>query len=101
MTLQVQELAYHRNGVSGEGFYVIRFLFNPDDEGIENFLAVVFDTPGQCAVIGLDRISTQGVKFAGGNSWRGDWFESELREAIKTMSTSGGTRIGSFCVPTD
>jgi len=113
----IQEIAYHRNGISGEGFYAVRFT--ADIEGIgkkeaafwnvpaeptqadANFLAILFDGPGQCAVICTDRIATHGVKFAGGNSWRGDHYEDELRAAIEALdgNTSGGIRVGPFCVP--
>ncbi len=102
MDIDIQEIAYHRNGISGLGFYAIRFRWQPDDaEGKENFLATLFDESGACAVIGLDRIDSQGVKFAGGNSWRGDHFEGELRKAIENGELSGGVRVGPFCVPTE
>lgn len=113
----IQEVAYHRNGVCGEGFYAIRFtadiedldpklveLFGNEQPGAgqkdANWLAILFDGEGQCAVTCLDLIAACGVKFAGGNSWRGDNYEPELREAIKTRQTSGGVRVGPFCVPT-
>lgn len=102
MDLKIQEIAFHRNGVCGAGFYAVRFRWTPDDSGVEeSFLGIVFDGPGECAIIGLDRIASQGVEFAGGNSWRGDRFEDDLREAIKQKwRGSGGTRVGPFCVPT-
>lgn len=94
--ITVIEVASHRNGVCGEPFHVIRFLWSPsrirqdvdpapsrDDAEPENFLAIVHDQPGFCSVIGLDRIEDMGVRFAGGNSWRGDHFESFLRNAIE------------------
>jgi len=100
--IDVQEIAFHRNGISGVGFYAVTFLWQPEDAtGKEMFLAIVFDEPGECAVVGVDRIGTCGVKFAGGNSWRGDRFEDALRAAIKEGPTSGGHRMGPFCVPTD
>jgi len=98
--LEIEEVAWHRNGISGVGFYAIRFLWQPDDARTkERFLGIVFDEPGHCSVIGIDRLSTQGVAFAGGNSWRGDRFEEDLRRAIENSPTSGGVRIGPFCVP--
>lgn len=111
----VQEVSYHRNGVSGEGFHAILFKSDigstseeeaktwnipaTDGEKGANFLAIVFDCPGQCAVICLDHIAKYGVKF-GGNSWRGDDYERELREAIKTTQSSGSIRLGPFAIPT-
>ena len=113
----VQEVAYHRNGIAGEGFYAVRFVadIEPSDgrEGDPptsgrkdaNWLAILFDGKGRCAVTCLDMIETAGVKFAGGNSWRGDVFEPELREAIRAATesgtTSGGIRVGPFIVPKD
>ena len=100
MDLKIQEISYHRNGICGEGFYAVRFLWTPEDEPQEeSFLAILFDGPGQCAVIGLDRIETVGVAFALGNSWRGDRFEEDLRRAIETERHTGGVRVGPFCLP--
>ena len=94
MNIDVNEVAFHRNGICGEGFHAIRFTYAPDGKP-EHFLAIVFDTTGQCAVIGIDRLSEMGVRFAEGNSWRGDYFEHELREAIKKAQTG---RVGPFCI---
>ena len=110
----IQEVAWHRNGISGEGFYAIRFLFDVDAVSdseaktwnipagpalkAAQFLAILFDEPGQCAVICLDAISEHGVAF-GKNSWRGDLFEDALREAIRTMPSSGSVRVGPFGLP--
>ncbi len=83
MELDIQEIAYHRNGISGLGFHAIRFRWQPEGaKNKENFLGILFEEEGSCAVIGLDRIESQGVEFAKGNSWRGDYFEPELRKAI-------------------
>lgn len=83
-TIKVQEVAYHRNGISGEGFHAVRFQWNAG-EGVENFVATVFDGSGRCAVLSLDRIAGDGVAF-GTNSWRGDAVEPELRLAIKNYN---------------
>lgn len=115
MVNTVQEIAYHRNGVSGKGFYAIRFT--ADMEGNDNpiwgaitpsrpnlnWFAALTDDPGECYVICLDLIPEVGVKFAGGNSWRGDRFEPELRAAVAAQgdATSGCIRMGPFSVPTE
>lgn len=102
LSISIQEVAYHRNGICGAGFYAVRFQFQPDDaDAPENFLGILFDGRGECAVLSLDRIATQGIAFAQGNSWRGDHFESDLRRAIETEPTSGGVRVGPFCIPTE
>lgn len=109
----VQEVSYHRNGICGNGFYAIRF--QSDIEGYDgkwggkphperkdaNFLGIVFDEPGSCAITCLDLIPEVGVKFAAGNSWRGDHYEPELREAIKTHESSGSVRVGPFAIPVE
>lgn len=84
MKLKIQEIAYHRNGVFGRGFYVVLFTAHgeTDSEG-HRFMGTLFEQEGQCAVIALDLVETCGVGFAKGNSWRGDHFEPELRKAIK------------------
>ena len=82
--LNIIESSFHRNGISGEGFYAVRFMWKPEDaEKPEAFIATLFDEPGCCAVLSLDRIDAYGVGFALGNSWRGDHFEGELRDHIK------------------
>lgn len=83
--IEVQEVAYHRNGMCGEGFYAVRFLWGVDG-GTERFVGMVFDGEGQCAVISLDRIEEHGVAF-GENSWRGDKVEKRLRKAIEERTT--------------
>jgi len=88
-------LEYHRNGVCGEPFYAALFTAEadiPDDPNRcreARFLGIVFDEPGQCAVICLDKIDTHGVEFGeGGNSWRGDLYEPALRNAIRKREAS-------------
>ena len=84
MNLKVTDIAYHRNGVSGAGFCVLRFVDWAEDlRRRENYLAIVFEEPGHCAVLSLDRLPVSGIDFGLGNSWRGDIFEPELRKAIK------------------
>lgn len=102
MELKIIESSFHRNGIGGNGFYAIRFQWKPEDsDSAENFLATLFDEAGSCAVIGLDRIPSMGIAFAQGNSWRGDHFESELRQHIKEHGTTTGIRIGPFAIGTE
>lgn len=115
---KVLEVSWHRNGVGGRGFYAVYFLADieavsdveaetwnlTEGEAIKDakWLAVLTDTPGECYVICTDLLATRGVRF-GANSWRGDRYEPELREAIKTTNdhTSGAIRVGPFCIPTE
>lgn len=92
----VRQVAWHRNGVGGTGFHAVLF----DNPGKGLMVAIVFDEPGCCAVLKVEPLSTAvGVAF-GENSWRGDVFESALREAIKVMPSDGSLRLGPFAMPT-
>lgn len=97
--IKITEASFHRNGIGGLGFYAILFEWQADDSyKPEKFLATLFDEAGACAVIGLDRIEKMGVRFAQGNSWRGDHFESELRKQLKDGAVTHGVRIGPFAI---
>lgn len=86
MNIKIKEYSYHRNGVSGNGFYAILFLHTPENSvKEETFIATLFDEPGSCAVISLDRLEKSGVRFAQGNSWRGDCFEDDIRKIIEDL----------------
>ena len=82
--LTILEVAYHRNGISGEGFHAVRFI--DPAEGNDVMLGIVFKEPGYVAVLsvnmlaGLDQEAT--VAF-GVNSYRGDVYAPALRRAIK------------------
>lgn len=76
----VQSVDYHRNGVAGEGFHVITFTMR-DGRERRPMVATVFATPGQIAVLDVGKLADGDVAF-GSNSWRGDDFEPELRQAI-------------------
>jgi hypothetical protein len=78
--IKVSEIEYHRNGISGEGFYAVRFTSRNCDESLD-FLATVFDRPGCVSVICLDYIAEHGVGIS--NKWRGDEFAPAIRKAIK------------------
>lgn len=74
---EVKEIAFHRNGVSGEGFYVVKFY----DRSVGDMLGIVFDEPGCVAVFNKYSLDLGDIGFAS-NSWRGDYFEPFLRKAI-------------------
>lgn len=70
---------YHRNGISGEGFWSI--LFNDSQEGLMH-ASLFRDDAGYCAVHKVSELVKQNVEFACGNSWRGDNYEDWLRRAV-------------------
>lgn len=77
MKPKIKKASWHRNGISGEGFWAIIF----DDYGNGRMIASLFDKPGYCAVYKLSEL--ENIEFAGGNSWRGDNYEGELRPLLK------------------
>jgi hypothetical protein len=81
--MKIEQLAYHRNGVCGQGFWTAIYTH---DDAPGRFLATVFPQRGNCAVINLDLIADYGVTF-GQNSWRGDTHETDLRAAIAIEET--------------
>ena len=79
MELDIDHIAYHRNGVSGEPFHAV--IFRDPDEG--RMVGVVFDAPHHVAVFQLDKLALGTVAF-GVNSWRGERYEPCLRRLIAT-----------------
>lgn len=84
---KIHQISYHRNGVCGIGFYAVLFdakVNTGDGERKQRMVGIVFNEPGECAVLAVEPLSDfeVGVKF-GRNSWRGDVFERELRDAIE------------------
>jgi hypothetical protein len=83
MDIKIEKVAHHRNGISGNGFYVI--LFNWREDGAtktRNMIGIIFHDRGDCAVLDVDETGKNNIEFAMGNSWRGDHFEADLRKAI-------------------
>jgi hypothetical protein len=77
--IRVIDTAYHRNGISGAPFHV--FLF--DDTGDENTrkVGILFEEPYHCAVLDVGKLAEGSIAF-GLNSYRGDYFEPALRNAL-------------------
>jgi hypothetical protein len=96
MNLKITSVAHHRNGISGEPFYV--FLFDDKGEHNDNMMAVVFplengefyavdqknrqEWNGRVSVFNVNELAKGNIGFANGNSWRGDRYEADLRKYI-------------------
>ena len=80
MQIKILNSAHHRNGIYGAPFEVALF----EDQGPEasRKVAILFPEPGYCAVLDLAKLAVGDIAFSS-NSWRGDVFESPLRQAIK------------------
>jgi len=83
--ITVKHIAYHRNGISGVGFYVA--LMDCPDAGE----VVVVRFPGaECRtavlsvpILASDKTPEDRIGFARGNSWRGDHYEEPMLAAIR------------------
>ena len=108
--IAIHEVAYHRNGIGGEPFYVCRFT-DPDVDGESiDFIATVFaprepkgveDKPAFGEPGWLDKMQAHGfhnpfvavlalnvlpeVAF-GVNSWRGDKYADAIYRAIEARA---------------
>jgi hypothetical protein len=87
---RVLSSAYHRNGVAGNGFYVVLFR---DDDGATK-VAIQFpeqDAEGESlpsmntAVLQVDLLAAGNVAF-GENSWRGDHYAQFVCNAGRDAS---------------
>jgi hypothetical protein len=80
------EIAYHRNGVAGNGFHVVLFAWkDPGQAEVRRMVATVFEEQGDVAVLDTAETMAGNIKFACGNSWRGDHFEAWLRAQIAAL----------------
>jgi len=85
--LTIIECAYHRNGVSGAGFHVVKFDYTDEDKQVLHMVGILFGKT-QCAVLDIDELQKGNIGFAEGNSWRGDNFEKQLRAYVKQAGQS-------------
>lgn len=89
--MHVKSIAFHRNGVSGASFHLVRFT---DEKGAE-LIASVFSSPGHVAVHDVHLAANDEIRFKY-NSWRGDWYERRLRAAIKNWDEDQDDNISSI-----
>ena len=84
MKIDIHQIAYHRNGVGGVGFYAVTFR---DKDEKREMVASVFPLEdgqtwnGMVSVFDINLLGKGEITF-GENSWRGDRYEPSLREAI-------------------
>lgn len=81
--IKITNIAYHRNGIIGTSFYAVLFHYKALGKQ-RNMLGIVFEEPHHCAFVCTDLLNDreQGVDF-GHNSFRCEFFEKEIRQAIK------------------
>lgn len=81
MSLNIDRIEYHRNGICGAPFHAI--LFHDHDVG--RMVGIVFDEPYHVAVLNIDKLFLGDIAF-GSNSWRGNRYEPLLRETIREFT---------------
>ena len=93
MKIQIEQISHHRNGISGESFHAVLFTSDENtnaDNSPRRMVASVFEAPGHVSVLDIAML-TYTVEF-GTNSWRGDCFEAQLREAIAAYETERASK---------
>ena len=87
--IEIEEVAYHRNGICGEGFHLVKFTDSVEGPMLGVLFAPDYDedgynpkSNGRCAIMQRDKLKDDVIAFMA-NSWRGDHWEDVLRQAIK------------------
>ena len=93
--IEIEEVAYHRNGVCGEGFHLVKFIDSVEGPMLGVLFAPDYDEEGEsvglrgsngrCAIMQRDKLNDGVIAFLE-NSWRGDHWEDVLRDACKDWS---------------
>lgn len=87
----ILSIDYHRNGISGVGFSVVRFTMKEEDKrSPTTMIGIVFSLTepekwnGYCAILRASDITEGTLRMhEDGAAWRGDHFESDLRKALE------------------
>ena len=87
MKLTVIDVAHHRNGVAGAPFEVV--LFKDRSCRGSRKVAILFEEQGHLPVLDVDQLAAGDIAF-GSNSWRGDDYEPDLKNAITAFSQRKG-----------
>ena len=83
MKLKIENIQFHRNGISGAPFHVVLFR-DFGDQGSHK-VGIVFDAEYHVAVLDVAKLASGDIAFAS-NSWRGDCYEPHLRNAIQSTT---------------
>jgi hypothetical protein len=79
--LKIKTVERHRNGVAGSPFDIVTFD-ERNGRKWDRKVAILFADKWNIAVLNVDLLAAENVKF-GENSWRGDNYENEMRQAVK------------------
>lgn len=79
--ITILEKSYHRNGIFGAPFWLVRFIGEGETGGRDELVAVLFREHHHCAVFN-PRLAADGIIAFGANSYRGDEYEHMLRPIV-------------------
>jgi hypothetical protein len=79
MKINTSNIAFHRNGICGAPFHVL--VFEDSGEDGSRKVAILFGERHYCAVLDVAKLAAGDIAFRS-NSYRGDYFEPHLRDAI-------------------
>ena len=82
MAIKIQKVAYRRNGLSAEGFYLIHFR-----DGKIPLVGIVFDSSRREIGAGECRVAVFDEKSVAPAQYRGDYYEPFLLAALKPYDT--------------
>lgn len=77
----ILDKAYHRNGIFGAPFWLVRFREEGETGEHAALVAVLFREQFHCAVFN-PRLAADGIIAFGVNSYRGDEYERVLRPIV-------------------
>ena len=89
MAIEIRDVAYHRNGVTGLPFFVV--LFNDTDAGMFNQVATIDEDGKDCRVINAGLVVTASeIGNRHMNKWRGDTYLTRIKETLREHEYSYG-----------
>ncbi len=88
--IEVISIDHHHNGIGGNSFYAV--IFKTPDIPDDTMLGIVFAGYGNSAVIGLGMAYEHNTVAFGTNSYRYEFFEGVLYDAI--VNYENGRRKG-------
>jgi hypothetical protein len=88
--MKLTAIGYHRNGVAGNGFWVVLFRWLDSERVYHEMVATVFSEPGNVAVLDTYKTVNGEITYEEGNRWDGAHFEPWLRKQIEAREEHPG-----------
>lgn len=78
----IKDASWHRNGVSGVGFYAVLFTMSADDAPTREMVIALFDNDNYAAAFEISGLAAGDIAF-GSNSWHGDRIAAAVRPELE------------------